>query len=293
MHIWWAWKPQESIPCSRRVVYGVYGAQSRLVYHCADSPVSQLRLTYNYWRKGGYSVGSEDYRWEILRKYISPPLFFVFNVLFISLAQSVLLFSITTPAYILLLMARLTSPAFPKDDLFNTPDLIFSRVMMACVLLAFFADQSQWNFQQAKMQYQKTAKVPSGYQQDQLDRGFNTTGLWLLSRHPNFAAEQLFWMTLYQWGCWQTERYFNWTAIGIVGYLILFQASTWFTEKVSASKYPEYSEYQARVGRFIPRLTTEPMKGWSTDQGRRDIDGGKDKEEDPDKAKARERYDLR
>jgi steroid 5-alpha reductase family enzyme len=21
------------------------------------------RLTYNYWRKGGYSVGSEDYRW--------------------------------------------------------------------------------------------------------------------------------------------------------------------------------------------------------------------------------------
>ncbi len=23
----------------------------------------QVRLTYNYWRKGGYNVGSEDYRW--------------------------------------------------------------------------------------------------------------------------------------------------------------------------------------------------------------------------------------
>jgi steroid 5-alpha reductase family enzyme len=23
----------------------------------------QLRLTFNYWRKGGYSIGSEDYRW--------------------------------------------------------------------------------------------------------------------------------------------------------------------------------------------------------------------------------------
>lgn len=23
----------------------------------------QIRLTYNYWRRGGYKVGSEDYRW--------------------------------------------------------------------------------------------------------------------------------------------------------------------------------------------------------------------------------------
>ena len=50
---------------------------------------SQVRLTYNYWRKGGYNYGSEDYRWEVLRKYINPPLFFLFNVVFISLVQSV------------------------------------------------------------------------------------------------------------------------------------------------------------------------------------------------------------
>ena len=49
----------------------------------------QARLTYNYWRKGGYNIGSEDYRWEILRKHIPGPLFFVFDVLFISTAQSV------------------------------------------------------------------------------------------------------------------------------------------------------------------------------------------------------------
>lgn len=46
----------------------------------------------------------------------------------------------------------------------------------------------------------------------------------------------------------------------------MFQASTWFTEKVSAGKYPEYREYQARVGRFLPRLSTEAVD-WS---------GGKD-----------------
>lgn len=25
----------------------------------------QIRLTFNYWRKGGYTVGSEDYRWYV------------------------------------------------------------------------------------------------------------------------------------------------------------------------------------------------------------------------------------
>ena len=55
----------------------------------AFTDLDQARLTFNYWRKGGYSIGSEDYRWDVLRKYISPPLFFIFNVIFISLAQSV------------------------------------------------------------------------------------------------------------------------------------------------------------------------------------------------------------
>lgn len=26
----------------------------------------QMRLTFNYWRKGGYNVGSEDYRWSAI-----------------------------------------------------------------------------------------------------------------------------------------------------------------------------------------------------------------------------------
>lgn len=35
--------------------------------------------------------------------------------------------------------------------------------------------------------------------------------------------------------------------------MALFQGSTWLTEKLSSGKYPEYAEYQARVGKFIPR----------------------------------------
>lgn len=46
-------------------------------------------MTYNYWRKGGYNVGSEDYRWLIVKSKIPGPIWFLFNVVFISLIQSV------------------------------------------------------------------------------------------------------------------------------------------------------------------------------------------------------------
>lgn len=31
----------------------------------AKLTVPQIRLTFNYWRKGGYQIGSEDYRWYV------------------------------------------------------------------------------------------------------------------------------------------------------------------------------------------------------------------------------------
>ncbi|TAQ85890.1 hypothetical protein B7494_g5783 [Chlorociboria aeruginascens] len=221
----------------------------RLDHLIAFSTVWSLRLTFNYFRKGGYSVGSEDYRWQVLRTKISPTLFFIFNVLFISLAQSVLLFLIATPTYILLVAAR-----FGEE--MTTADIIISRVLLGLVVVEFFADQQQWNFQTAKASYLKSAKVPFKFDQEDLDRGFVVTGLWSWSRHPNFLAEQAIWVALYQWGCFSTHVLYNWTGVGAVSYLILFQASTWFTELISAQKYPEYKEYQQRVGKFLPTLTT-------------------------------------
>ena len=119
------------------------------------------------------------------------------------------------------------------------------------------------DYHSAKSEYQKTAKVPQGFDQQALDRGFNTVGIWAYSRHPNFAAEQSFWLTLYGWGCWTTQTYYNWTIIGVVAYLILFQASTWFTELLSARKYPDYKDYQKRVGKFLPKLPGGPPGDFS------------------------------
>jgi steroid 5-alpha reductase family enzyme len=55
----------------------------------AFSVVWSLRLTYNYWRRGGYQVGSEDYRWLIIKKNIGSVPFFLLNLFFISTLQIV------------------------------------------------------------------------------------------------------------------------------------------------------------------------------------------------------------
>ena len=141
-------------------------------------------------------------------------------------------------------------------------DNLFPRAMLFLVMIELFADQQQWVYHKAKAAYQKTAKVPSGnkYTRAQLDRGFNTSGLWAWSRHPNFAAEQAFWVCLYQWCCMESQTYVNWTFAGAFAYLMLFQASTWLTELLSSRKYPEYKVYQQRVGRFLPKAATKSME---------------------------------
>jgi len=58
-----------------------------------------VRLTFNFARKGGYAWHGEDYRWPYLRARMHWTLFQVFNVVFISLYQNVLIFLFTLPAY--------------------------------------------------------------------------------------------------------------------------------------------------------------------------------------------------
>lgn len=53
---------------------------------------------------------------------------------------------------------------------------------------------------------------------------------------------------------------YNWTGVGALSYLALFQGSTWLTELISTGKYPEYREYQRRVGRFLPNLSGQSWR---------------------------------
>lgn len=279
------------LPTIYNVHYAVYAYvagldTTRIGGLALASTVWSTRLTYNYWRRGGYSVGSEDYRWALVKDYIGPALMFVLNVLFIALAQSLLLCAVTLPAYVLLLTERLVyAGVFPAWTLGDTAAF---ATILSLIALTAVGDQQQWNFQNAKHQYQKTAKVPPGYNRDELDRGFRTSGLYAYCRKPNYATEQAVWGTMYTWSCIVTGTWYNWAGIGFAGYLALFQASTWLTELLSEQKYPEYRVYRKQVGKFIPTSLTAPTFGKSKARIENGTPG-----KGADAAHARERYNLR
>lgn len=224
-------------------------------------------MTFNYWRRGGYQISTEDYRWEYVRAVIKGrTLRFIFNLLFISLTQSLILCLVTSPTYIFVNLSQLSeSTTEVGGNTFTIADLIFSRLLIFFVLIEAIADQQQWWYHSAKAEWRKSADksvVPAKWEEkytvDDLERGFNVSGLWSYCRHPNFAAEQAIWVTMYAWAAYDTGNYFNWTVIGAILYVSIFQGSTPLTERISAGKYPEYKEYQARVGRFLPRFSLEP-----------------------------------
>ena len=220
----------------------------------------KLRISYNFWRKGGYTVGHEDYRWAIVRSKMSKPAFVLLNVTFIALCQNLLLLAVASPAYILLLCGTVkagdsssaAAAAAATTIPMNTADTVMSRLLVVLLAVEILADQQQWAFQSAKRVYAETGTVPHGFGKEDLDRGFVAGGLWSLCRHPNFTMEQAIWLTVYQWSCWQTDALYNWSCIGAAAYLAIFQASTVLTEAITAAKYPDYAEYQRLVNKFVP-----------------------------------------
>ncbi|KAF6820448.1 DUF1295 domain-containing protein [Colletotrichum sojae] len=204
------------------------------------------RLTFNYWRKGGYERGSEDYRWEIVRNYVPGWVFFIFNITFISFYQSVLLLAFSAaPAYSLLLASRL-------EPEISAADWAFFSIIVGLVVSEYISDGQQWDYQTAKHAYLKDGKVPRGWSQQDLDRGFVTHGMWAYSRHPNFFAEQMIWFVLYQWSCFATKVLVSYTFAGSAALIMLFQGSTWLTELITSGKYSGYGDYQKQVGMFMP-----------------------------------------
>ena len=95
------------------------------------------------------------------------------------------------------------------------------------------------------------------------NKGFNTTGLWLRSRHPNYLGEQGIWLSLFLFvvGAGLTSYgIFHWTMIGSFVLVLLFLGSSIFQEGVSSSKYPEYELYLAHVSKYLPLWRYKPEK---------------------------------
>ena len=204
-----------------------------------------LRLTYNFSRKGGYSIyfwkGEEDYRWKEVRKSIT--LFksnfnwSLFNLLFICFYQMGLIFLFTLPIL----------AAWQGNSELNNFDYLIAAFMLLFILTETIADQQQYNFQTKKYKKINLGEKLNGEFED----GFISSGLWKYSRHPNFASEQLIWITYYFFSVNATGKFINWSIIGCLLLVILFYNSAKFSEGISDKKYPKYKEYQKRVPIFI------------------------------------------
>ena len=204
-----------------------------------------LRLTYNFSRKGGYSIyfwkGEEDYRWKEVRKSIT--LFksnfnwTLFNLLFICFYQMGLIFLFTLPIL----------AAWQGNSELNNLDYLISAFMLLFIITETIADQQQYNFQTKKYKKINLGEKLEGEYKD----GFISSGLWKYSRHPNFASEQLIWITYYFFSVSATGKFINWSIIGCLLLVILFYNSAKFSEGISDKKYPKYKEYQKRVPIFI------------------------------------------
>tara|TARA_B110000503_G_scaffold15094_1_gene21030 strand:+ start:5190 stop:6014 length:825 start_codon:yes stop_codon:yes gene_type:complete len=194
-----------------------------------------LRLTFNFWRKGGYQRGGEDYRWPVLKARMKPWQYQVFTVFFIILFQNVLVWSITLPAWVVYDAPR---------SAFGLTQLVLTLVFLALLLFETVADQQQWNFHQAKAATLKQGKTP--------EQAFLNTGLFRFSRHPNFFAEQSQWWVLWVFGVVATGSVLHWSILGPLVLSALFIGSTRFTEALTAEKYPHYKEYQNRTSAIIP-----------------------------------------
>lgn len=224
------------------------GFDTRMTLMAVLATIWGLRLSFNFWRRGGYAwipwAGDEDYRWSVLRKM---PLlngrlrWAAFNLGFISFYQMGLILLFTLPA----VMAWQG-----KGQPLGWLDYLAAALFLGLIVFETIADQQQWNYQTEKHRRKAAGEPLTG----DYAKGFLDTGLWAKLRHPNYAAEQGIWLAFYLFSVAATGRWLNGSMVGAVLLLILFQGSADFSEKISSEKYPAYSDYVKRVGRFLPRV---------------------------------------
>jgi steroid 5-alpha reductase family enzyme len=228
------------------VVAGYSDFSPRLVVMAVLVTVWGVRLTANFAMKGAYQwrfwAGEEDYRWLVLRgkpEFGARWKWMLFNLFFISGYQNVLILLFTLPAIVALQYITVPLGIF---------DYAATGLMFFFIAFETLADIQQWGYQSRKHE-----KVKAGGELTVDDKkGFLDKGLWALSRHPNYFAEQSIWVCFYLFSVAASGQWFNWSIAGCLLLIVLFQGSSAFSEEISAGKYPDYASYRKSIPRFLP-----------------------------------------
>lgn len=246
------------------------GTHHPLLLLCTLVTFWGARLTFNFWRKDGYGtffVHEEDYRWPILRAKMHPVVFLLFNLSFIATYQNLLLYWIAVPAY----------EVMKGPTSLSVYDVGMGLLFSGLLVMETLADEQHWVFQSVK--HALTPAQRKSHPDPQIRQGFFQSGLFKYSRHPNYFAEQSMWVCVYLFSLsrlWHPSSahsatpvcpslshcdYLNWTCLGCIQLILLFQGSMNFGESITLSKYPAYAEYQKSTSQCIPlpRLWGQPV----------------------------------
>jgi len=152
----------------------------------------------------------EDYRWPILRKNVPKWFFHLFNLTFIgktssnlqlrsaivltlfpkAITQNLVLFVVTLPIY--------EAAKRPRTSL-EASDYVLFVIGLVTNAIEFTADNQHQSFHKYKaageIDKNEWIGVSIQWTPEDAKRGFITKGLWAWSRHPNFACEQLCWVS--------------------------------------------------------------------------------------------------
>jgi steroid 5-alpha reductase family enzyme len=194
-----------------------------------------IRLVSHATKRGFYDLTGEDYRYTAVRRLVPRPVFALIHLFVVAIPQPTLLFALCLPVHSVLVMppSELSAGPIPalsipfgafkrflpksywsapaSTPVLNLVDLFLVALSLSFLYLEWTTDRQMYEYQESKHSAPKQSKrihpgphtprsmfkdapKPTSYPASH-SPGFPTRSVWRWSRHPNFAAEQLFWFT--------------------------------------------------------------------------------------------------
>jgi steroid 5-alpha reductase family enzyme len=189
-----------------------------------------VRLNGNYFRSEGWGfIGLEDWRYVDIRRqlaargigWVIPSFFLVY------ISQWVMVFLATAPIYYIM---RDTSAFGPRDGL-------CAALMLSGIVLEFLADSHLQNFIAFE-------KKPGTILQ---------TGLWALSRHPNYLGQCIVWLGLGLWGLNSDSGWLIFLgSCNIIGLVVFYSVDAMEKRMLETpSRRRIFSEYQRTTSKLL------------------------------------------
>ena len=129
---------------------------------------------------------------------------------------------------------------------------MLAALILGLITFEGIADHEQYEFQTEKYEMLNEG-VPAKELPEPFADGFIHSGLFALTRHPNYFAEQTIWVLLNGFPILAAgELSFNWSMLGCVFLIALFQGSIDLQESITKNKWPKYHDYIAQVPQLLP-----------------------------------------